>query len=666
MKKITLIILLVLITIFSYATDYYVSSSQGDDNNRNNTSATPWRTLDKLNNIHPIPGDRYLLKGGDSFYGSIITNSNGAYNKPIIITTYGGSAPATISGVTKVNNWTSVGGNIYYTSIGDGNILRNVLMDGIQQGEGRYPDDYPGTGGFLVYQSYRNYAGYSTITSNNIPQFEIDSTFIGSILHVKSYLATLETGKVLSARGDSLSFDNTNMFYQLGYNGCGFFITGSIKTLSLQGEWYYDNKEKRLYMYFVDDPTNHTVEVATKNILFEPRNSYYNVNNIVFRGANEYGISCNWLGRKSLILRNVQILYSGISGVAIANLNKLVMDGCMVRECGSNGMNVGYNCDSVSITNSVITNVAVLAQSLFCDPQYQKRAGYGIYSGKAPTYGLHIENTTVSNTAYIGIFFSGSNNRIYRNYIHNTCKLLDDGGGIYYGGLKGYEGKNNIIRRNIVVNTQGYHLGFPYPFPIPNSIFLDDNASEAVIDSNFVQGSGQTCLYIHNGRNCTVKNNTFIDARWALIQIQDDVMGDSVKNININHNSFLPKDSTQFIYYLAATGNPTDNSIDKFGKMDYNYFLIPNMNKGFHYNTFNKGWVDCGISDWRIYLPYEWHSVATPTKGNTIRTYYTTDKDSTIYLSGVWYKTNGRQVKDSIKLKDHTGIILYQPQNNIQ
>jgi len=63
---------------------YYLSISGNDKNNGNKES--PWKTIQKLNSIQLKPGDSVLFEAGQTFYGTVIVDSNesGTSNNPIV------------------------------------------------------------------------------------------------------------------------------------------------------------------------------------------------------------------------------------------------------------------------------------------------------------------------------------------------------------------------------------------------------------------------------------------------------------------------------------------------------------------------------------------------------------------------------------------------------
>ena len=91
MKKLITLIALLIVTLTSFATNYYISNSGNDANT--NTITTPWATTSKVNSSMGIfvAGDSILFECGGTFFGTlnitkagIIIGSYGTGNKPII------------------------------------------------------------------------------------------------------------------------------------------------------------------------------------------------------------------------------------------------------------------------------------------------------------------------------------------------------------------------------------------------------------------------------------------------------------------------------------------------------------------------------------------------------------------------------------------------------
>ncbi len=93
----TAIFFLLTISIFSQTT-YYVSSSDGSDSNSGKSSSSPWKNLSKLNSSKFYPGDKILLKKGDTWIGQWSLNYSGTSSNPILIGSYGSGATPILSG----------------------------------------------------------------------------------------------------------------------------------------------------------------------------------------------------------------------------------------------------------------------------------------------------------------------------------------------------------------------------------------------------------------------------------------------------------------------------------------------------------------------------------------------------------------------------------------
>ncbi|HVL66179.1 MAG TPA: right-handed parallel beta-helix repeat-containing protein [Vicinamibacterales bacterium] len=131
------------------AADFYVSAAGSDANA--GTAASPWQTLARVNALALQPGDRVLLRGGDTFAGRLQLDAQdaGTPQAPVTITSYGtGRAtirPASGAGINAYNtsgirianvNVAGDGGNtsgiVFYTDLSGGVKLPFVRIESVE------------------------------------------------------------------------------------------------------------------------------------------------------------------------------------------------------------------------------------------------------------------------------------------------------------------------------------------------------------------------------------------------------------------------------------------------------------------------------------------------------------------------------------------------------
>ena len=83
------LIMLAATSVTARHTTYFVSAS-GDDNASGLSVDQAWRSLDKINSMTFMPGDRILLKSGDTWHGQLFLKGSGSEDNPIILSSYGG------------------------------------------------------------------------------------------------------------------------------------------------------------------------------------------------------------------------------------------------------------------------------------------------------------------------------------------------------------------------------------------------------------------------------------------------------------------------------------------------------------------------------------------------------------------------------------------------
>lgn len=91
------------------ATDYYVDSAAGSDSNNGTSSATPWKTLTKVNAVPQYqPGDHIKFKRGGSWTGTLHVVGTGSSSARLVVEDYGTGAAPIINGAgasETVNLW---------------------------------------------------------------------------------------------------------------------------------------------------------------------------------------------------------------------------------------------------------------------------------------------------------------------------------------------------------------------------------------------------------------------------------------------------------------------------------------------------------------------------------------------------------------------------------
>ncbi len=79
-------------------TTYFLSSSGGNDAWDGTSPARPWQTLGRASRAKLAPGDRLLLKRGDTFAGQLEVRSSGVAGHPVIISAYGTGPKPLVTG----------------------------------------------------------------------------------------------------------------------------------------------------------------------------------------------------------------------------------------------------------------------------------------------------------------------------------------------------------------------------------------------------------------------------------------------------------------------------------------------------------------------------------------------------------------------------------------
>jgi parallel beta-helix repeat protein len=534
---------------YSKATNYYFATITGDDNRTSSQAknpSTPWKTLNKLNSIFSSlqPGDSVLLKRGDTFYGSISISTSGNSNAPIVIGAYGSGNKPVITSLVTVNNWISKGNGIWESSNSSfGSTVNMVLLNGVVQGMGRYPNSDADNGGYLTISSH---SGKTSITDDNLRS---GINWTGAELVIRSRRWILDRNPIISQSGSTLNYSNVSRYEPK--DGFGYFIQNSIKTLDKFGEWYYDPSSKKLSIYTgSNNPSSYLIQATTKsNLVMSSGAGNLAFTNLTVKGANDYGFN---ISRGSdITIRACDIIFSGVDGIAVSNHKRCTIENCTISNSNNNGIKFANAVNSSTVKNNKVLNTSLIAGM----GQSGDGNGIAIFSNGNDNVFSYNE---IRNSGFIGISFKGSNLIVSNNLIDSFCLVKDDGAGIYSFGSYSHQGTK--IFENIVMNGIGAIPGTGKSTYSTSGIYLDNNNSKIEITNNTIANCHDYGIYIHNSSNLTIKDNTlFNNGRRQLAVVQEADHPSSVRNNNINNNVLFSKLPHQAaMYFKSDQGGDVD------------------------------------------------------------------------------------------------------------
>ncbi|SHN02754.1 parallel beta-helix repeat (two copies) [Cyclobacterium lianum] len=547
--KFFILILLIWNYSHSYSSNYYFSSSDGNDERTAEEAqhpSSPWRSLNKLNELIPKlnPGDSVLFRSGDFFYGTIDLKKSGTPEKPIVFSQYGDGAAPVITGFTRLEYWKKSAPGIYFANTPPAIAPINVLtLDGRPMAMGRFPNQTENNGGYLIPDEIigKNQIRYRS--------FRNEEQWNGAELVIRKNHWIMDKEKIISHESNTLTFIPSSSYEPK--NGYGFFIQNHLNTLDQKGEWYHDVDADRLYICLGDEtPEDLSIKVSTQaNLITTLTNTRHIVfQGIHFEGANKDAVLIR--GGDSFHFNSVTIKNSGENGLLVQNMDRFRFENSTILHAQNSGIYLKSGNYQATIRNTTIDNTHIFPGM----GQSGDNNGYAIFSISDAD---SITNNTIRNSGYVGIGFRGSNVLVKNNYIDGFCLVKGDGGGIYtYTGGSRKQYTNRKIIGNIVKNGIGAKEGTSLQgadFPAPaEGIYLDDDAANILVAENTVSDIAHKGIYLHNAQNIEVRNNLVYDASF-LVFLADDELGQSIKDVKIIKNTLIRKEPHQIGMGIRST-----------------------------------------------------------------------------------------------------------------
>ena len=652
---ITAIVTLAILLVTSQSSsgkNFYFSNSIGDDTRTTTqaqSSTTPWKSISKLNSIFTslLPGDSVLFKRGEVFYGSINVTKSGTSTQPIIISAYGSGQKPIISGFSSLSSWTSIGNGIYQCAATACNTTVNmVTVNGVQKAIGRYPNT-----GYLKFESH---VGTTSITDNELTG---TPNWTGAEVVIKKRRFHVERNTITNHTGSTINYISSSTYEPI--DGFGYFIQNDPKTLDQFGEWYYNDTNKSMRMYFgTNNPSSYSVKASSLDTLFFSKNfNYINCSDLKFEGANNTCIKLT--NSDYIVFKNCLIDFSGVYGFyAGGGTSYLVIDNCEINHSNSIAFFAGSwagVATTNTFTNNRISNTGMIpGMGENEDGNYE---GIRVFSDNSL-----IEYNIVDTTGYVGIQFDGNNTKVRNNLINNFCSVIDDGGGIYsyrygYSTQIGQE-----ITNNIIINGIGSQDGInPSSIKLARGIYIDGNSQNLLISNNTMSNCNDGGLFLGwYVRNLIIKNNIMFDNRY---QLWSQRHAGEIPNFTIENNIFFAKTITQKLVFIDGI------SPAEYGSVDYNYLCRPINEDNSFYVYSSPSYLDLNIAEWRSAYGKDLNSKISPISITNVDdiffNYNATKVNKTVALPYQYIGVDGTLYNNSLTLLPYTSIVLIKSPTSI-
>jgi parallel beta-helix repeat protein len=217
----------------------------------------------------------------------------------------------------------------------------------------------------------------------------------------------------------------------------------------------------------------------------------------------------------------------------------------------------------------------------------------------------------IDSIGYNALYFNGNNAQVKNNFINQFCLTADDGGGIYASGETSATGR--LLEQNFVFNGRGNHNGTDGPNDVAASgIYLDDLSAGVDVESNSIANCSENGIFVHNGHDITVRNNTVYNAHTEVLY-HHDVLGTAIRSISQYNNIFFSRDTAEVSMGLGNTAGGS-NDFSSYGAYDSNYYCRP-FNDTLNIQTnLNSSFTNYGLAGWTAAYGYDAHSNTSPSK----------------------------------------------------
>jgi hypothetical protein len=620
-------ILLSVLCLNANATNYYFSTTDGDDARTSvqaQSSATPWKTIAKLNTFFSslAAGDVIYFKRGDIFPGGIVPTVSGSAGNPITFDAYSSGAKPIITGFAAVSGFTNISGSLWVSNSAASTLttLNIVTIGGNFVPIGRTPNS-----GYFNVDSHVNGTSLTSSSLTGTPNWT------GGQVVVRKNHWILDKSAITSQTTSTINFTNPTAYDC--QNNFGFFIQNDSLACDVQNEYWY-NPSKKIGIYSVGSPSN--VQVATIDILVDvSAKIYLTFSNLQFTGSNSAVF--NITTGNHIDVEACDFLNNGMNGFTVlSSAHDITLNNCTADRT-MNDFISGGGSTAWLITNNIITNTAEVAgMGNSSDGMYIAMYNMGDNS--------LIQYNSVTNTGYNGIDFRGNSISVLNNYVNVFCNVKDDGAGIYtFTGATPTAWTQRYVRKNIVLYGGGASAGTLTSHEDAYGIYMDGNSSQVTIDSNTVAHMGSAGVFLNGTHNIDIRDNNFFDCMLTIpstfgeLYIKEFSPYQVTRGLDVRRNVFMSVQNNQHV----ATFSTDVNDLNLFGTFDSNFYCRPFSETNDFFLQKTSGNSTTNLAGWKSFSSLDANSVTSPktvTSTDSLRIEYNASNVSASVSLGAKYQ----------------------------
>ncbi|KAJ3446335.1 secreted protein-related [Anaeramoeba flamelloides] len=417
------LIICIFLSLFlcAFGTDYYISSSEGDDSNNGLSASTPWETLDKVNSIlESSSGNTFSFKRGDKWRGQLrVLKSNnniqayGQLEDPLPLVK--GSLPVTgwdqHNDNKKDNIWVAKQPDCPSDlESGDCGDIKLIFRNNEKLTKAREPNE--------KYYRIDTATDLKSLTDMTLNQ--PDNTWTGADVHVRSWSWYWEIRK-------------------------RYFIDNSYYALDYENEYFYDDEDQKIYLYSKTDPNEDLIEAVyyPTGIYTEWERSNINIDHIELQHYWENGMYINKLTNGIISDNKLSKILTW--GIKVHDAYDILIENNELENIYDTPIDYGTTTADHDCGNSYIRGNTITDSALECGiGKISQGIGIKIWGN-----GMIVEQNRIQNCGSNGIMVGyGNFNTIRENYINNTCLCFNDCGCMYIH-------TPSLIENNHLINPRG-------------------------------------------------------------------------------------------------------------------------------------------------------------------------------------------------------------------